>query len=67
MQSDNTQVREVSVKRAYTVEDISEILGIGRSSAYDLVKQEHFKSVKIGTAIRVSKKSFDIWLDSQND
>ena len=29
-----------------------------------LVKQEEFRIVRIGNAIRVSKKSFDEWLES---
>lgn len=49
--------------RAYTVEEIATILHIGRSSAYTLVKKGYFKSVRIGTAIRISRKSFDEWLD----
>ena len=51
-------------RRTYTVEEIAEILGIVRTSAYSLVKEGHFKVVRIGNAIRVSKKSFDEWLDS---
>ncbi len=51
-------------RRTYTVEDIAEILGIGRTSAYNLVKEGHFNVVRIGNAIRISKKSFDAWLDS---
>lgn len=47
------------------VEDIAGILNISRTSAYNLVKEEHFKVVRIGNAIRVSKKSFDEWLDAQ--
>lgn len=27
------------------------------------VKEGHFKTVRIGTAIRISKKSFDEWLE----
>lgn len=50
--------------RAYTVEEIAAILHIGRSSAYTLVKKGYFKSVRIGTAIRISRKSFDEWLDN---
>lgn len=49
--------------RAYTVEEIAAILHIGRSSAYTLVRKGYFKSVRIGTAIRISRKSFDEWLD----
>ena len=52
-----------SQARAYTVEEIATILHIGRSSAYALVKKGYFKSVRIGTAIRISRKSFDGWLD----
>lgn len=51
--------------KTYRVEDIARILGIGRSSAYNLVREGHFKAVRIGTAIRVSRKSFDEWLDNQ--
>lgn len=47
-----------------TVDDIAQILGIGRTSAYILVKEGHFKIVRIGNAIRISKRSFDEWLDS---
>jgi excisionase family DNA binding protein len=65
MPQNNTQNPDVPVKRTYLVEEIAAILGIGRSSAYELVKQGHFKIVRIGTAIRISKKSFDEWLDSQ--
>lgn len=50
-------------KRTYTVEEIQNILGIGRNSAYELVKLKSFRSVRIGGNIRISKKSFDEWLD----
>ena len=53
-------------KRTYTVEEVAHILGIGRNSAYILVKEGHFKIVRIGNAIRISKRSFDEWLDSLN-
>lgn len=52
-------------KRTYTVQEIQHILGISRASAYNLVKKEYFKTVRIGCTIRISKKSFDEWLDSQ--
>jgi len=40
------------------------MLEITRSSAYKLVKQDDFSVVHIGNSIRVSKKSFDAWLDA---
>ena len=54
-----------AAKRVYTVEEISEILGISRSAAYELVKKDEFKSVRIGATMRISKSSFDAWLDSR--
>ena len=52
-------------KRTYTVDEIQDILGISRTSAYNLVKKKAFDSVRIGGSIRISKKSFDEWLDQQ--
>ena len=53
-----------SEKRAYSVDDIMEILDISRSSAYILIKKNLFRSVKIGNQLRISKASFDKWLDN---
>jgi excisionase family DNA binding protein len=52
-------------KRTYTVEEIQNILGISKSTAYALVKNNEFKSINVGRHIRISKKSFDEWLDNQ--
>lgn len=49
-------------KQTYTVEDIQRILDIGRSAAYALVKNPPFKVLRIGTTIKISKPSFDAWL-----
>ncbi len=51
-------------KRTYSIEEIQQILDISRSTAYLLIKRRFFKSVKVGKQIRVSKKSFDEWLDT---
>ena len=51
-------------KRTYSIEEIQQILDIGRSTAYLLIKRKLFKSVKAGKQIRISKKSFDEWLDT---
>ena len=53
------------IKRTYTVDEIQDILGISRSSAYNFVKQGLFRTVRVGGSIRISKKSFDDWLDKQ--
>lgn len=65
MSSANMQENCAPEKRVYNVDEIAALLGISTSSAYELVKKGHFKTVRIGTAIRISKKSFDEWLDSQ--
>lgn len=51
--------------KTYRVEDIARILDIGRSSAYNLVREGHFKTVRVGSAIRISRKSFNEWLENQ--
>ena len=52
-------------KRTYTVDEIYDILGISRPTAYNLVKKNVFHSVRVGGHIRISKRSFDNWLDHQ--
>ena len=51
-------------KRTYTVDEIQDILGISKTTAYRLVKKNLFHVVRVGGAIRISKKSFDEWLDN---
>lgn len=53
-------------KRTYTVSEIQDILGIGRNAAYAIVKKGYFSTVRIGGIIRISKRSFDAWLDEKN-
>ena len=50
--------------RTYTVHEIARILGVSQARAYRLVQEGLFKSVRIGNAIRISKRSFDHWLES---
>ena len=57
-------VPEMPEKRCYTVEDIQNILLCGRVTVYDLLKKNEFRYIKLGGAgYRISKKSFDEWLD----
>ena len=51
-------------KRVYTVDEIQDILGISKTTAYQLVRSKAFQSVRVGGQYRISKKSFDNWLDS---
>lgn len=52
-------------KRTYTVQEVADILGISRNHAYEYIgKIPEIRSVRIGATIRISRKSFDAWLDS---
>jgi excisionase family DNA binding protein len=64
--NDNIQCGTALDKRVYNVDEIADLLNISKGSAYELIKQGVFNTVRIGSAIRVSKKSFDEWLDSQS-
>lgn len=52
-----------TLKRTYTVGEIAKLLGVSKTSAYNLINSNQFHSVKIGGRHRVSKKVFDEWLD----
>lgn len=54
-------------KRCYTVKELQEILGISRPTVYELLKKNEFRWIQIGTKYRISKKSFDEWLDKKMD
>lgn len=53
-------------KRVYTIREIMDILNIGKNSAYNLINSGCFHYVKVGGHYRISKKSFDEWLDKSN-
>lgn len=57
--------KKVPQNRTYTVDDIAAILGIGRSSAYKLAKSGAFKIIRIGNMIRISRQSFEDWLEME--
>ena len=57
-------------KQVYDIEDIQNLLGIGRNTAYSLVeqtyeKQKPFRVIKIGKMYRIPKQSFDKWLSGE--
>ena len=52
------------MKTTYTVDEIMEILRISRPTALALIKSGVFSSVKFKKTLRISKDSFDSWLES---
>ena len=60
-------VKEIPETRCYTVPDLQIILNISRGSVYELLQRKEFKWFQIGNGrYRISKKSFDEWLDGQS-
>ena len=53
-------------KRSYSVAEAAEILGVSKRSIYNLCAAEAFKTVRIGKKLRISRISFDQWLDGSN-
>lgn len=57
------EVKVYANRRVYKPDDIRDILSIGKNAVYDLIKSNQFHYVKIGEHYRISKRSFDKWLD----
>ena len=55
---------EFKDKKTYSVFKITNILQIGKSKAYELCKPPEFKVIRLGRTIRISKASFDDWLNN---
>lgn len=60
---------ETGEKIVYEVKDIQNLLGIGRNTAYEFIRQAYkekgpFRVIKIGDGYRIPKESFDRWINS---
>ncbi|MBQ6408963.1 MAG: helix-turn-helix domain-containing protein [Butyrivibrio sp.] len=54
-------------QRCYTVKDLQTILGVSRGTVYQLMKRKEFRWFQIGNGrYRISRKSFDEWLDKNS-
>ena len=60
----NCYGQEIKDKKTYSVLEIADILQISKSKAYELCMQPDFKVVRLGRTIRISKASFDNWLNN---
>ena len=52
---------------ALRVEDLMPILGIGRNTAYELVRSGKIRSIRVGRKIRVPKDAVAAFLGESND
>ncbi len=48
-------------------EEVAEILGIGRSRVYVLIREGVIPSVRIGKSVRVPARAFWKWMDGVSD
>ena len=48
-----------------SVPQVADVLGIGRTNAYELVKEKDFPYLKIGSRIVVPKDKFIAWIEEK--
>lgn len=48
-----------------SVSQVAKVLGISRTSSYDLVKEKDFPSITIGSRIVVPKDELILWIKNQ--
>ena len=53
-----------TIKEWLTISELCELLGIGRTLAYQLVAERAIPAVKIGRAVRVRKADVESWLEA---
>ena len=59
-QAGNNQAKE---RHCYTVEEVMEVLGVGRKTVYSLIRKKAFPAVRIGgVGYRSPKESFQAWM-----
>lgn len=59
-------------KKVYKVEDVQNLLGLGRSKAYEFIENVYydrkpFRVLKIGRSYRIPCNSFDKWLNGDEE
>ena len=61
-------ISEASMKEkgCYTVDDVMEILDVGRKAVYSLIRRKAFPAIRIGSAgYRIPKDGFNAWMYQQ--
>jgi excisionase family DNA binding protein len=47
-----------------SIDEIQDILSVSKTTAYNLANSGEFRCVRVGGQYRISKRSFDKWLDA---
>lgn len=63
MDNNTSKEKQTTQSRTYTVSDIATILSVSRTTAYKLASSGSFKTIRIGNMIRISRNSFEDWLE----
>jgi excisionase family DNA binding protein len=58
-------MRQENEQEFISLNELQEILSIGRTKAYDLVTSGDLPAVRIGRIIRISKQDLTAWLEQQ--
>lgn len=48
-------------------EEVAEVLAVARSTVFELLRNGDLPAVRIGRAVRVSRKALDRWIEEQTD
>ena len=72
MQLMNSQIQNMQMKndahpnparRCYTVDELTQILGVGRNAVYSLIRKKAFPAIRISSiGYRIPKDSFNAWM-----
>lgn len=65
-QLDNTAMAPTQQNRCYTVDDLMEILGVGRKAIYALIRKKAFPAIRISSiGYRIPRDTFHAWMYQQ--
>ena len=68
MSRDVARDRELLPDRlAYSVEEAAQIVGIGRTLAWQLVRRGEIPSVRVAGRVLVRRRQLEAWLDQQEE
>lgn len=62
MSNDYTKISDLPL--VLSVNDLARVLGIGKNTAYDLVRSGRIKSLRVGHQIRIAKSALRDFLGS---
>jgi len=56
---------KVLTNQCYTIEDIELVLDVSRPTVMKLLSMKEFRWIKVGNVYRISRNSFDEWLQER--